>query len=328
MKLFVADSLLNVPIIEIVSQLTHESQTPIKYELFRTSRNIQNSDAILVPHDAFYFSKHKAYVDYINDLAEYKHVIFSDRGDFPKNPRIQNSIRLRIAINPGESTNNNIVIPYNVRSLEFLDYRNYSPEPKISFTGFVPKYTPRRFLKSLKNSPLHPVIGNSSLVRNFSINKIKTSKLDFDYTKREMYFLSEEDRVERADKRSQFISQIQNSDIVLCPRGDANQSQRFYEVLSAGRIPLIPKTKMKFPSLNNNNQFYQSRFIYFNLLGVNLNRKILDFWLQLENQENYLRIQKSIRRFYIEELDFTKHVKNLFSMDLYEILQLANFKSE
>jgi hypothetical protein len=47
--------------------------------------------------------------------------------------------------------------------------------------------------------------------------------------------------------RKEFIDNIINTDYALCVKGDANQSTRFYEVLSLGRIPLVLDTECVFP---------------------------------------------------------------------------------
>lgn len=44
-----------------------------------------------------------------------------------------------------------------------------------------------------------------------------------------------------------FINNIQNSHYTLCNRGTGNFSMRFYQVLSAGRIPIFVNTDMKLP---------------------------------------------------------------------------------
>jgi hypothetical protein len=49
------------------------------------------------------------------------------------------------------------------------------------------------------------------------------------------------------NNRKEFLNSIENSQIVWAPRGDANQSMRLYEAMSAGRIVLVPNSNMNFP---------------------------------------------------------------------------------
>lgn len=47
--------------------------------------------------------------------------------------------------------------------------------------------------------------------------------------------------------RREYVENLRNCDLALCVRGDANASQRFYEVLSASRIPLFLDTDCVLP---------------------------------------------------------------------------------
>lgn len=47
--------------------------------------------------------------------------------------------------------------------------------------------------------------------------------------------------------RNEFITNIQHSDFVLAPRGEANISTRFYETLALGRIPVLVDTEVVLP---------------------------------------------------------------------------------
>jgi hypothetical protein len=47
--------------------------------------------------------------------------------------------------------------------------------------------------------------------------------------------------------REEYLQNIEQSDFVLCPKGDANYSARFYETLALGRIPVLIDTDMVLP---------------------------------------------------------------------------------
>jgi hypothetical protein len=47
--------------------------------------------------------------------------------------------------------------------------------------------------------------------------------------------------------RKEFVSNIVNNDYTLCVKGDANQSTRFYEVMTLSRIPLVLDTECVLP---------------------------------------------------------------------------------
>lgn len=47
--------------------------------------------------------------------------------------------------------------------------------------------------------------------------------------------------------RAEYLDNLVESDYVLCPKGDANFSSRFYETLSLGRVPVLIDTEMRLP---------------------------------------------------------------------------------
>ena len=49
------------------------------------------------------------------------------------------------------------------------------------------------------------------------------------------------------DIRREYVENLRDCDLALCARGDANNSQRFYEILSASRIPLFLDTDCVLP---------------------------------------------------------------------------------
>ena len=58
MKIFVADKLENHTEIELISGKVGLFQDAITEKLFEEVRTLEQSDTILVPNDAFYFSKY------------------------------------------------------------------------------------------------------------------------------------------------------------------------------------------------------------------------------------------------------------------------------
>ncbi|MDE1924836.1 MAG: exostosin family protein [Patescibacteria group bacterium] len=50
-----------------------------------------------------------------------------------------------------------------------------------------------------------------------------------------------------AQARKEFVDSIRESDFVLAPKGDGNYSNRFLEVLSLGRIPVVADTDIVLP---------------------------------------------------------------------------------
>jgi hypothetical protein len=323
MKIFVAEAYGLHSKIELISNKVGLFQEPISEKLFTEVKTIESSDAVLVPHDAYYFHKFPDYLNYLNALSKSKLVIFSDRGDFPKRPKITNSVALRVAINPGESRFRKIVIPYNVESLSFLPYKKLEANPTISFVGFMPKLSLGRFKHALQQSPLHPVKGNGAVVRRLMDRTLSKADITYSCISRNSYGALDVGQNDLAKNRAEYLGSINESDLVACPRGDANQSARFYEALSAGRIPCVPDTSIVFPNVEEaklNNLLIKFPFRH----------KILEFLVEeyfksIRTQSDYNSIQRDLRDFFQRNLRFEPIVKNIFTSDTNSFKTMANF---
>jgi hypothetical protein len=325
MRLFVADSIPGLPIIELLSQEIGLYQTPIQDNLLQIVESLSQSEALLVPHDAYNFSKYSAYVDYLNELSRHRPIIFSDRGDFPKKPKIKNGLALRVALNPGESPNRKFIVPYNVLSLQDIPFRAYEVQPKISFVGYVPKVSAGRIFNNLHQSPYHPLTGNGALVRRITLRKLKGSQLDINVVSRDTYGANKKTDKNLVNTRNEYIRSMSDSDFILAPRGDANQSARLYETLSAGRIPIIPNTNQVLP-----NPFSQSRFdlglpLSFSLLSrKSFENTLLAYWGGIGTNENYTKTQLMIRNYFRENLEFNGFMRRFFSSSRDSLERLLN----
>jgi len=329
MRIFISETLPQCQVIELLSGKISTIESPIKPNLIDITSSIKQADAVLVPHDAFFLSKHPDYSDYLkflNEISQFKLIILSDRGDFPIRPNLKNSVSLRVALAPSESTKQKVLVPYNILTLKDLEYRKYSRYPDISFMGFVPNpLSPQRFVKSFTHSPKHPLIGNGSLTRNISVYKCKKNFPNFNCTIKKDYFLSNSDRKNRGITRKLYLENINSSDIVLSPRGDSNQSQRYYEILSCGRIALIPNTKISYPASLLESNILARQAIIFNLFSKNLESQVQEFWENIGGNRNYFKLQKEIRSFFAKNLDFSIFIKKLLGTDLDTFKATSNY---
>jgi hypothetical protein len=321
LRIFIAESLGNHTEIELVSGKVGLFQEAINQKLFREAKTLEQCDSILVPHDAFHFNQYPDYLKYLNQLSEKKPIILSDRGDFPKKPKVNNSIALRVAINPGESTKNKIVVPYNVESLNYLPLRKYSSSPVVSFVGFMPRISPRRVIKTARQSPLHPIQGNGAIIRYLSHKALVKSGLEYRFTLRSSYGAIETSNIH--DTRSEYLEGMSESDYVASPRGDANQSARFYETLSAGRIPLVLDSSM----CGVNSLTENSKNICLGLIVPTLNscihQNVMKNWMIMSSSGSYSKKQLEIREYYDKNLRFTRFMKRMFDMNFSDFVLCA-----
>jgi len=95
----------------------------------------------------------------------------------------------------------------------------------IKFRFIIPRLLRQRVLKSVR-----------------AARNLKSHLVERDH----FFVLSPEEQIKA---RSEYLRAIQEHAYVLCMRGDANGDFRTYEVLSAGRIPVIIDTKLHLPEL-------------------------------------------------------------------------------
>jgi len=322
MKIFVADAYESHSKIELITGNVGLFQEPISEKLFVEAKTFESADAVLVPHDAYHFNKYPEYLKYLNALAVNKLVIFSDRGDFPKRPKITNSIALRVAISPGEPRIGKIVIPYNVESLAFLPYKKLSTRPTVSFVGYMPKMSPGRFKQALLQSPFHPIEGNGAIIRRLSNRTLMRADISYIGVMRDAYGALDASHINSTRNRSEYLDSISQSDLVACPRGDANQSARFYETISAGRIPLVPDTSIMLPRVPD--KFLPCLSINLPFRTRKLEILIREYFEPIGSQSEYNKKQKALRDLFLEYLRFEPAVKRIFALDKANFLKLAN----
>lgn len=76
----------------------------------------------------------------------------------------------------------------------------------------------------------------------------RSSRVETNFLIRKSYSGNERTAEKNTEElRREFVDNIDHADYTLCQKGDANQSTRFFETLSMGRIPLVVDTECVFP---------------------------------------------------------------------------------
>lgn len=277
----------------------------------------KSGDAWISPHDLFDVWNDYSYIKYLRELAEAKPIFVFNLGDFAKHLCHPNIISLQTSVETGYSCTKHqtIVIPYNVEVKSKFFPRTYSSEPLVSFMGYVPKISPHRIAKSLWPLPPKVFKRNSALIRNFGIHNIK-SLSNSNVTIRRQY--SGTFKVHKAEPllRTFYEESIMNSDFVFCPRGDGNQSQRFYETLSVGRVPIVPDSDIKFPKVPNYE--ISQHFLTVRALSFDLRENVMTFWKDLE-PDTYIQHQLKLLHFYHNYFSQNVYIKTLFSSNFKDL---------
>jgi hypothetical protein len=159
---------------------------------------------------------------------------------------------------------NDIIIPAYVEDLLETQYdgklsvRKKGEKPTVGFAGWgrLPFWKHiRSYLKEVPVylwsllSPKDAVFRKGVFLRTEALSLLKKSpRINTTFLIRRSY----SGNVRTAEKnpdvlRTEFVRNIVDTDFTLCQKGDGNQSTRFYETLSLGRIPLLIDTECVFP---------------------------------------------------------------------------------
>lgn len=312
MKVHVAKQEQNLPLIDLLRNDNQIfQQEPPKISKFLSSE--AQADCYLIPHDASHWTSH--YRTYVERLSQHKPLLFFNRFDIPRQIEISNAIAIQTSsISPLKMKT--IIVPYNVKALSSRQYRTYAALPKISFVGFVPKIGARRLIRSLQRDPLHPLRNNSAFIRKCGIREITKAFPSASIIERSHYG-GARSLISQVDSfRREYEESIYSSDLIFTPRGDANASQRYFETLSAGRVPIVPDTTILFPrTLGRGNPIaisccYNSTDVY---------EQVMKFWTQL-TKSTYREIQFFNREFFLNKLDYSTYIQQLLKYDFNFIL--------
>lgn len=238
------------------------------------NRDIPNKNCIL-----FIGSHHKSiqnlrYVnEYLNFIHHYKkkfiYIIIVGKSDNTLNP--------------------NISIPNNVKFI-FCNNINYNHH-KIKF---LPMGSDFRSIKSFPMANINNKKRSILCYCNFSLNTHPSRRKVYNLIKNKKSILCENMGrfLHYSISRDDFFKRIGNSKFVICPRGNAFDTFRFYDTIYGGAIPIVVKEKF------HNLYFFKDLPILFlnNEKDFRLiNRKFL---------EHHYKLLSPLLKNYYESLDF------------------------
>lgn len=127
-------------------------------------------------------------------------------------------------------------------------------KPVISFCGYAGLPGLASALKFHAENAVRTLIGDETRKRGIYFRKKAMAALARDARVETRFIVRDSfsGNLSTASKdasllREEYVRSIAGSDFVLCPKGDANYSSRFYETLSLGRIPVLVDTDMVLP---------------------------------------------------------------------------------
>ncbi len=227
--------------------------------------DISEADFMLMPHNFSLVIKNNEYLKIFLDLFEKykKKMIIFAYGDRDLNIDLPGAIVFKYSMYKSSKHPNEIKMPTYVEDLgnEKIEFRSKtSPVPVVGFCGWADyqdrfshiktvikniiidvqslsygkKWGMRKKGVYFRKKILEALIGSRLIIPNFIIRKT---------------FSSHQKTIDLSPEiaRRQYVENIFNSDFSLAIRGDGNESMRFYEILSLGRIPILIDTDIVLP---------------------------------------------------------------------------------
>ena len=325
MQLFIPSAMGNKPVVDLCSDDSELKHSSFEFLNAIQVHEIDTCDAILYPHDINDWKRED--FQRVLSFSKKKLVLYFNRSDFPISTFVPNAISIQHSIYPSGPDRPIVVVPYRITSLEFLPLRDYKYLPTVSFVGYVPKLTVTRFMRSLKLGGKDFRLYENASIRKVGLTNLKKDFPDTLILARSQYggARSLVTPIEFQRNRNEFFESVANSDIVFCPRGDANSSIRFFEAISAGRIPLIPDSNIFLPKLPILD--YSHFLIKTDLYSRNAYSNVWHFWATLDAR-TYLEKQLFIRACFSKYLTYESYLKRVLMSRISELPKYTYCKSQ
>lgn len=313
-----------------VERFGHEAIKLLNKPFFNLVEKPEMADFFLIPHNYFLIKKNEQYLKNFIELSKNnnKKILIVAGGDSDEEIDIPNAIILRTSQYRYKMKNNEIIMPAAVDDLMLgkqMSLKGKTDKPTIGFCGWasfkngvqkVKEYL-KLFVLLIKSFVLFDknilvrkkgifwrmealrILENSNLVNsNFTIRKS---------------FSGNEKTIELDPKiaRIEYIKNILDSDISLSIKGDGNFSNRFYEILSLGRVPLFIDTECVLP-LEEKIKYNEFILRVSHKDLSHLDRIVSEFYLKLSDGK-YAQMQRKAREAFDNYLRIDKFFEYLFN---------------
>jgi len=249
------------------SYFINEAFRYYKEPVFSIVKNPAQADYFLIPHEFFLSENDSEYLqEYIDLSKKYnKKILVFTHTDIEKEVKLPNVIVFRISQYGYQKKSNEIMMPPYAEDLlhnrELQTRHKTEKSPIIGFCGWANLANPRQiaayyakhFALIAKNFIMRDkkadVQKRGIWFRKKALNALqKSSLVEADFLIRDS-FSGHKDTIsiDPIQARKEYIDNMLNSDFALAVKGGGNNSLRFYEALSLGRIPLLVDTDCVLP---------------------------------------------------------------------------------
>ena len=306
----------------------------IKNPILDITSNINDADYILIPIDYSYLIKLPS-ANFINHYIKLSHeiskpLVLTHFGDDFKDLNIKNSIVLRHSKYRNELKTNEFICPPLISSLR--SEAIFSPLSKksklsIGFVGHTYKdmnSITQNFFKAGKRDYLYTFLGyfikkykylrSGIFFRQKAVNiLLDDSEIFCDFILRDYWGRGRPmwSKGLSLSVRKEFIENINRNLYNLSIKGAGNYSFRFFEILSAGRIPVLVDTLCALP--------YRDKIDYseFCVIVDHQNIKnlptLLKAWHSTKKPDEILKAQRKATEIYETKLKFRVFMKEFFN---------------
>lgn len=259
-----------------------------------------------------------------------KKVVVMVGGDLSHNIFIDDMIVLKGSQYGYLKRSNEIIVPPLVADLGEAPARPKGGRAVVGFCGWAAPAGLAGWLKyGVKNFFTRPVVLKKGLYfRRRAIEALQSSSLiKTNFIIRHSFSGNTKTaQGEPAKLRQEYVANIINSDFTLAPKGDGNFSLRFYETLSAGRIPILIDTDCVLPLEGEIN--YDEVIIRVPYQNINQIAEIVNNWYQNLSAEEWLDKQQQARKLFVEKLRYDAFFNLLFSRPLEDWLPSRTLAQE
>ena len=245
-------------------EIMAQYQTPF----FEIVSDVSSADFVAVPHEYFEALRHAPqYLErvYARAKAAHKKVLLFDYSDYAdKAIRIPaHAVLFRVSVYRHHKEQNEIVMPYFVE--DFGARYGIAPQEKgescvVGYCGqsqfgstvkmfraqvkrFIHSFALHLSFDAEPTAHMRGIFWRKRALDTLARGGITTAFIERAFYSLHRFGVSRDPQ----DIRREYVENLRECDLALCARGDANASQRFYESLSAARIPLFLDTDCVLP---------------------------------------------------------------------------------
>ena len=293
---------------------------------------IRQADMVFLPHN--YWLLKRCHPNWLKKslaiLANIgKPLLIDAYGDSDADLSVPNAYILRTSQYRFRVKVNEIILPAYVEDLKesyqeqmSIFPRQKTAQPRIGFTGWAdvaPKTYAKMLLKRLIYRGLssfgkpYDALTPGVMFRKKAIQVLKkTDGIRNNFIIRPSYSGNTRTMSGSVQElRRQFIANILQSDYVLTVKGNGNYSQRFYETLSLGRIPLLIDTECLLPLENFLD--YKKFCLFVDYKEIDRIGDILSEFHRTLKDEEFLHMQNQARAAFENSLRIDRYTKFLFT---------------